>query len=593
MMINEKINLLRQAMRAHGVDAYVIPSSDPHQSEYVAAHWQTREWISGFTGSAGLVIITQQHAGLWTDGRYFLQAEAELAGTEVHLHRQVVQGAPEHITWLRDQLPAGSTVGCDGALFSAGQIRHLEKHLSARQIKVNYTLDLPAIIWKDRPPLPRTTVFEYDIAFTGETRALRLQRIRERMSAEGAAFHLVTTLDDVAWMLNLRGADVAYNPVAIGYLVVGEQMSYLFMHPDKVPDAIKHSLNADGVIVKPYTDITAFLQKLDQPILVDDHSLNMRLYDAIPARWRLLGENIPMLLKAIKNETEIGHLREAMRKDGVALTRFFRWLEQALKAGETVTEYTAGRQLDAFRREQGDYFGESFSAIVGYNANGAIIHYRPEQQHAATIKPAGILLLDSGGQYLQGTTDITRTVALGTPTDEQKLHNTLVLKGHIALAQAKFPEGTAGAQLDMLARAPLWRHGLNYGHGTGHGVGFFLNVHEPPQGFASNPSAQRGSTGHLAGMLSSNEPGFYKIGAYGIRIENLVWCIPAPEPGFLQFETLTLFPIDTQLIDFKILTQEEKSWLQDYHQQVYRALSPLLRADEAAWLQAKCAVGAA
>ncbi|MDX1942993.1 MAG: M24 family metallopeptidase, partial [Saprospiraceae bacterium] len=325
-------------------------------------------------------------------------------------------------------------------------------------------------------------------------------------------------------------------------------------------------------------------------ILLDDHSINMRLYEAIPEPYRIKGDNIPLQLKAIKNQTEIKHLRETMRKDGVALLRFFRWLEQELTS-RTVTEYEAGRRLHEFRKAEGDYFGESFTAIVGYNSNGAIVHYRPDEKTSASIKPEGILLLDSGGQYLQGTTDITRTIALSAPTDEQKRNYTLVLKGHIALATAKFPAGTAGAQLDAFARMHLWQHGLNYGHGTGHGVGFFLSVHEPPQGFAASPSNQRGNTAHEPGMLTSNEPGFYKTGEYGIRIENLVLCVEAEETAFgrfLQFETLSLFPIDTALIDKNLLTQEEKLWLNTYHQRVFNELAPLLEGEEMEWLRRKC-----
>ncbi len=590
MTANQKLHLLRQAMRAHGVDAYLIPGSDPHQSEYVAAHWQSRQWISGFTGSAGLVIVTQDHAGLWTDSRYFLQAETELQDTEIKLHKQVVPHAPEHVAWLRENLKPATTLGLDGSLFSVGQLHFLEKHLQPKEINMDDSLDLIAEIWQDRPALPRGTIFEYEVEFAGESRASKLHRIREKMQAHSADFHLITKLDDLAWTLNIRGADVECNPVAIGYLAVGMEISYLFMNPDKVPDEIKKNLNHDGVIIKPYHDIENWLHKLEQPVLLDDRSVNVRLFHAVSDKYRIKGDNIPPALKALKNATEIGHLREAMRKDGVALLRFFRWLEQELQT-RTVTEFEAGRQLNEFRKAQGDYFGESFTAIVGYNANGAIVHYRPDAKTSVEIKPEGILLLDSGGQYLQGTTDITRTIALGAPTDEQKRNYTLVLKGHIALAKAKFPVGTTGVQLDTLARQFLWQQGLNYGHGTGHGVGFFLNVHEPPQGFTSSPNNQRGTTALEPGMLTSNEPGFYKTGAYGIRIENLVLCTEAEENEFgkfLQFDTLTLFPIDTRLIDSALLTKEEHQWLNDYHHRVFHELAPRLEGDEVEWLQRKC-----
>ncbi len=592
MTVNEKLLRLRQAMRTHSIDAYLIPSSDPHQSEYVAEHWQARRWLSGFSGSAGLVIVTYHYAGLWTDSRYFLQAEQELQGTEIELHRQVVPHAPEHIAWLQENLPAGSTLGLDGSLFSIGQLRHLEKQLNATQIKIADNLELITDIWENRPALPADPVFAFDEKFSGESRAAKLQCIRAEMRKTDADFHLITTLDDIAWTLNLRGADVACNPVMISYLAIGKDNAFLFIQPEKVPAAIKQSLNEDGVIVKPYSEIENFLQHLAQPILIDESSINARLYRAIPESLRRKGNNLPMALKAIKNPVEIGHLRTAMRKDSVALLRFFRWLEQELSR-RTISEYEVARRLDNFRRAQGDYFGESFPAIVGYNANGAIVHYRPEEATAAMIRPEGILLLDSGGQYWQGTTDITRTIALGAPTDAQKFHYTLVLKGHIALAAAKFPAGTTGVQLDTLARMHLWQHGLNYGHGTGHGIGFFLNVHESPQGFAANPNSLRGSTPHEPGMITSNEPGFYLTGAYGIRIENLLLCVPAEETEFgkfLQFETLTLFPMDTALIEAALLTANERQWLKDYHQKVLEELTPLLEAEEINWLEQRCAI---
>lgn len=581
---------LRQALRAQGLDAYVIPTSDPHQSEYVAEHWKSREWISGFTGSAGIVVITQDHAGLWTDSRYFLQAENQLNGSQFVLHKQQATGTPEYITWLAEQLPKGGTVGIDGYLFSVGQLRHFEKHLQPKGIDIQTNVDVISEIWKDRPALPMEPIFEYDVTYAGESRADKLNRIREKMIKQGADFHLITTLDDIAWALNIRGKDVEANPVAISYLVVGKEMAYLFINAVKVPDHIKTNLNNDGIILKPYDAIESFLQKLEAPILVDDRSISVRLFQAIPEQQIIKGDNIPLLLKAIKNPTEISHLREAMRKDGVALTRFFRWLEKELQT-RTVTEFEAGRKLHEFRAAQGNYFGESFTAIVGYNANGAIVHYRPVEGSSAEIKSEGILLLDSGGQYLEGTTDITRTVALGTPTEEQKRHYTLVLKGHIALAKAKFPAGTTGVQLDTLARQFLWQQGLNYGHGTGHGVGFFLSVHEPPQGFTSSPNNQRGSTPHELGMLTSNEPGFYKTGEYGIRIENLVLCVEAEENDFgkfLQFDTLTLFPIDTTLIDSNLLTQEEKNWFNEYQHRVFNELASRLDGEEVEWLRRKC-----
>lgn len=588
--MSNNIQHLRQLMHLHKIYAYLIPTADPHQSEYLADHWKAREWISGFTGSAATVVITQDHAGLWTDSRYFLQAEHQLESSEIVLHKQQANGTSEYITWLAEHLPKGSTVGLDGYLFSVGQLRQLEKELRLKGIAINSQVDLISEVWSDRPALPTHPIFEYDVAFAGESRAAKLNRIREKIIKQGADFHLITTLDDIAWTLNIRSKDVEFNPVTISYLVVNKEIAYLFINPEKVPDAIKQNLNNDGVILKPYESLEDFLQILEHPILVDDRLINIRLYNAISETQIIKGDNIPLHLKTIKNPTEIGNLREAMRKDGVALTRFFRWLEEKLQT-RTVPEYEAGRKLNAFREAQGNYFGESFNAIVGYNSNSAIVHYRPEEATSSEIKPEGILLLDSGGQYLEGTTDITRTIALSAPTDDQKRNYTLVLKGHITLAKAKFPVGTTGVQLDTLARQFLWQQGLNFGHGTGHGVGFFLSVHEPPQGFTASPHNQRGTTPQELGMLTSNEPGFYKTGEYGIRIENLVLCVEAEETDFgkfLQFETLSLFPIDTSLIDSSLLTTEEKKWFNDYQRRVLNELSPRLEGAEVEWLRRKC-----
>lgn len=592
MTINERIEALRAQMRRHGVDAYLVPSSDPHQSEYVADHWKVREWLSGFTGSAGTLIVTEDHAGLWTDSRYFLQAEKELAASEVELHKQQVAHAPEHLSWLANALPAGSTVGCNGFLFSVGQIARIGRTLEQNDIDLLYDLNLIADIWEDRPPLPKDQVFRHEEKYAGKSRREKLREIREQMRAQKARQYLITTLDDIAWTLNLRGHDVEYNPVFISYLVVGEDASLLFIDEEKIPDNLQAQLQADGVALRNYFAIMDYLEALPEgvSVLVDPQTVNRRLFDVIPEEQRIQGDNIPRRLKAIKNKTEVEHLRRVMVKDGVALVKLYRWLETALPSRK-VTEFEVARQLNHFRSAQGDYHGESFGAIVGYNANGAVVHYRPMPETSAALQPKGILLLDSGGQYVDGTTDITRTTALGEPTEEQRRDYTLVLKGHIALATIRFPVGTTGGQLDVLARMHLWRHGLNYGHGTGHGVGFFLNVHEPPQGFAASNVTTRGTTAIEPGMLTSNEPGFYKNGSYGIRIENLVLCVDGEETDyghFLKFETLTLFPIDLTLLEESMLTKEERDWLNQYHQEVFEKLSPHLNPEEVDWLERKC-----
>ena len=414
------------------------------------------------------------------------------------------------------------------------------------------------------------------------------------MQKQAVSHYLVSTLDDISWVLNIRGRDVDFNPVAICNLLIESDKAHLFINPEKVPEIIKSSLTSDGIQIHPYPATEFHLEALPEgsKVLVDNTSINIRLYNSIPADQLVKGKNVIRPLKAIKNETEVKHIKNAMIKDGRALTKLYMWLEKTL-ATRTVPEVEVAEKLAGFRAEESDYFGESFAAIVGYKGNGAIVHYRANPATCADIKAEGILLLDSGGQYLDGTTDITRTIALSEPTTEQKRHYTLVLKGHIALATIRFPNTTMGAQLDALARMYLWRDALNYGHGTGHGVGFFLNVHEPPQGFAASAVTSRGSTTFQPGMFTSNEPGFYKSGAYGIRIENLVLCVEDEENefgNFLKFETLTLFPIDTSLIDLDLLDSAERKWINQYHEMVRETLSPVLDEEGKAWMKEKCAI---
>jgi Xaa-Pro aminopeptidase len=595
MTINERLAAIRQLMTIQNLDAYIIPTSDPHQSEYPASHWQSRVWISGFTGSMGYVTITQTDALVWTDGRYFLQCEMEIKDSAFELRKQIQQGAPEHVDWLAHTLPENSRVACDGALFSVSQVRGMERIFDKKNIDFITSVDLISPIWADRPTLPTTEIFEHDIVFAGKSRSEKLADIRAKMKAKEADFHLVTTLDDIGWTLNLRGADVDCNPVFVAYLVIGAERCDLFIDPAKVPAAIKTNLNNDGVIVRPYTLIGDFLTQLDesQTIAIDASNANFQLFSLMDRVHVIEGDTFSIMMKALKNETEQRLIRSVMVKDGVALTKAFMWLEKTLLESRTlgVTEYEVSSMIAQFRSDQPHYFGESFTAIVGYNSNGAIIHYHPDVHNSAIIERKGILLLDSGGQYADGTTDITRTISLdGAPTAEQRQNYTAVLRGHIAIAQLKFPEGTKGIQMDILARQFLWQQGLNYGHGTGHGVGFFMNVHEPPQGIAGAINA-RGITPHQAGMLTSNEPGFYKEGEYGIRIENLVLAVADKKTAFGQFfrfDTVTLFPIDTQLIDVAALTQSELDWLNDYHARVYSELSPQLDEVEKAWLKEQC-----
>lgn len=595
-MANEKkalIEALQDAMKKRGLAAYLIPSADPHQSEYVAAYWKTRAHFSGFTGSAGILVVTPQQAGLWTDSRYFLQAEEELKGSGISLFKQKVPHAPEHIPWLAEQLPEKAVVGINGGLFTIGQVQYMKMVFRSKRIKIDSDLRLEDEIWQEnRPSLPANTAFELAPEVAGETRLQKLNRIAQELKKRNAGFQLVSTLDDIAWVLNIRSSDVAYNPVCISYLMVGHILSYLFVDTKKIPPDLQEKLQIDGILIKPYEEIIPFLSGLGskQNVLCDQDTVSIGLYEAIPNRKRLLGPNFSRQFKAIKNETEVSLVRKAMIKDGVALTKLYRWLTQHLEGG-TTTEVEVRKKLDQFRKAEGSYYGESFPAIVGYKGNGAIIHYHAQAGRCATITAEGILLLDSGGQYLQGTTDITRTTSLGSPSPDQKRHFTLVLKGHIALSNIEFPKGTTGVQLDALARQYLWREGLNYGHGTGHGVGFFLNVHEPPQGFATTTTTSRGSTAFEAGMLTSNEPGYYLEGNYGIRIENLMLCVPSPNKqakDFLAFEALTLFPIDQQLIEVSMLESSEIQWLNNYHQKVLEQLSPHLNQEETEWLKQQC-----
>jgi Xaa-Pro aminopeptidase len=591
--IKTRIEKLRIWMQQHGMQAYIIPSADPHKSEYLAEHWMGREWISGFTGSAGTVIVTLNHVGLWTDSRYYLQAESELNGSGIALHRMVTQGAEEYLNWLSEELMKGDRIGVDASIWSVQEVRQLERVCSSNGLTLILDKEPFENIWEDRPGRPMNAIFELDNVYSGESRADRLDRMRLGIAHRGADAMLVTALDDVAWLLNLRGRDVSCNPVFVAYAIIDTHDVRLFVDPGKIDETLKKKLDDDGVKLVPYELIFDYLDQVhpDITILIDPNKTSQRLYESVGTGKILLSDSPIMLDKTRKNEIEQDHLRQVMVKDGVALLKAFRWLEDSINTNE-VSEADFADKIASFRSQQEGYFGESFQAIVGYESNGAIVHYRPEHGHSAIIKPGGMLLVDSGGQYLDGTTDITRTIHLGEPTADQKRHFTLVLKGHIALAKAVFPAGTRGIQLDVFARQYLWNEALDYGHGTGHGVGFFMNVHEPPQGFVSN-LGERGITVHEPGMYTSNEPGFYIPGQYGIRIENLVLCQEYRQSDFgrfLCFETVTLFPIEANLIDKSMLSESEISWLNTYHRHVYDKISPHLDEAERQWLEMKCGV---
>ena len=588
MTTDKKLAGLRALMKSNDIAAVIIPTADPHQSEYVASHWQERVWISGFTGSAGMVAITDNHAGLWTDSRYFLQAEMELKGSPFVLHKMVNQFGSPYLDFLAEKLPEGSTVGINGLLFSRSSVESMKKVFAARNIHVNHRIDLLASLWTDRPQLVSAPVEVLDVKYAGRDVADKLASIRADMAVQGVDYHLVTALDDLAWTFNIRGRDVDFNPVVICYAVIGRTASHFFIAEGRVSGKLSSVFSKNKVKVHPYGNIIPFLNNLKEKetILVDPSICSQSLYEAINGTV-VTGGSIPKALKAIKNPTEISHIRNAMKKDGAALAHAFYWLESQLGTGKSPSEVEVANKLAECRSLQKLYQGESFSAIVGYRDNGAIIHYHPEPGKCKQIKPEGVLLVDSGGQYLDGTTDITRTFTLGHTTDEQKRSYTLVLKGMISLSMARFPEGTTGMQLDTMARQFLWAEGMNYGHGTGHGVGFFLNVHEPPQGFTPALS-ERGRTAQAAGMLTSNEPGFYKEGEYGIRIENLVIATPSGIPGFLEFETVTLYPFEHSLIDKARLSKQEIQWINQYHARVYSTVSPLLKGEVRSWFKNKC-----
>ena len=588
MSINKRLSDLRKTMQNKGLDAYIIPSNDVHQSEYVAEHWNCREWISGFTGSAGLVVITADHAGLWTDSRYFLQANMELASSELVLHKPKDRFAPEHITWLSETLPEGAIVGIDGDLCTISQFKRYSELLSKTGKTLNTSYDLFDDIWKGRPSVPDNEIFEHDIKYAGKSRKDKINEIRSEMNVQDVGHHLITTLDDIAWIFNIRGNDVEFNPVAVSFALISEAAATLYIDDKKVPSPLKSKLIADGVTLKPYDSIYDDLSELkgSDSILIDRSVTSVNLYHAIHCNI-IEGKTISTLMKGIKNEVEIQHTREVMAKDGAAIANTFYWIEQQLKNDEKVTEADVSDKLAENRSKMDDYIGESFPAIVGYKGNGAIIHYRPMHDTCKALKPDGIVLVDSGGQYLNGTTDITRTIALGTPSKEEKRNFTLVLKGNIALSKINFPKNTTGVQLDTLARMFLWNQGLNYGHGTGHGVGFFLNVHEGPQGF-TGISSIRGREPFQEGMITSNEPGYYKEGEYGIRVENLMVTIPSDHDGFLEFETVTLYPMDIKMIDEAIFSKKEKAWLNKYHYHVLKMVGPYLEGNVKSWFELKC-----
>lgn len=583
--INNRLQALRALFSHEGIQAFIIPSTDPHLSEYVAPHWKSREWISGFTGSAGTIVVTASQAGLWTDSRYFLQADRQLEGTEIKLYKEMLPETPSITSFLSDQLSAGNVVGIDGKMFSAEDVVRMQAELKKKQIEIKSITDPMNKLWHDRPPMPEAPAFIYETKYAGKSSTEKIAIIRKELKKNGAQTLLLTALDEIAWTLNLRGSDVHCNPVVVSYLLIEENDIHYFICSQKITSEVAKYLKDIGVNLHEYEEVETYLKQIKaRSLLLNPGKTNYAVYSAINPDCRIINAFSPVaLLKAIRNEQEIAGIHAAMQRDGVALVKFLKWLEASVPGGKE-TEMSVDKKLHAFRAEQAMYIGESFDTIAGYKEHGAIVHYEATPETDATLKSEGFLLLDSGAQYLDGTTDITRTIALGELTEEEKTDYTLILKGHIALAMAKFPVGTRGAQLDVLARMPIWQRRMNFLHGTGHGVGHFLNVHEGPQSIRMNENPV---TLQL-NMLTSNEPGVYKAGSHGVRTENLMLVVPAGEGMFgdyLMFVTVTLCPICKKGIIKEMLTAEEVHWLDEYHQTVYEKLAPSLNHEEQAWLK--------
>lgn len=581
--IRERVALLRTFMQEKGIRAFIVPSIDPHSGEYVPEFWESRKWISGFTGSAGTAVITDETGGLWTDSRYFLQAASQLEDTGIMLFKDRLPETPSIAEWLGSVLSPGDKVGIDGWVNTTAEAENLQKQLQVYGLQLVSTEDPFQRIWKDRPSLPLNPPFILPLSYAGKNCTEKIAEIREQIFLNHADAILLSALDEIAWTLNLRGSDVHCNPVFVSYLFITDTTTTLYILPEKITPEIKQYLNDNQIEVKPYQAIEADLHHYTGKGIQLTPGTNYALYQAASHNQIIRHESPVLYMKAIKNETEIQGFHHAMIKDGIAMVKFLFWLKNTVKNSQE-TELSIDRKLYNLRAEQKDFKGISFDTIAGYQAHGAIVHYEATEETNATLHPEGLLLLDSGAQYLDGTTDITRTIVLGPVTKEQKTDFTLVLKGFIELSMAEFPYGTCGTQLDVLARQFMWKFGINYGHGTGHGVGHFLNVHEGPHQFRMNhmPALL------LPGMTVTNEPGIYKAGKHGVRTENTMLIVKSKETefgAFYKFEPLTLCPIDKEAILPEMLSYEEKQWLNNYHSLVYDRLNASLNTDEQAWLK--------
>ena len=592
MNTKEKVNELRASMLKEGMDFYIVPSGDPHQSEYVCDHFKGREYMSGFTGSAGTLLVSKSQAGLWTDGRYFIMAEKELQGSDIQLFKMDVEGYPSLKSWIYNQGSPGQVIGVDGRLISTKTYKHYMSFFNKKDMVLSLDHDLVGRIWPDRPRLPENPIFDHDLSFCGMSRQDKIDQVRNKMKGllndKGVEGYLISSLDDLAWLFNIRGSDILDTPVALSYGLITDSTVELYINLKKIPDDLKENLIKEGLVINSYEGIEKRLSAYNgSSICFDPSRVNALLYTSLPESVEKVEiRDITTELKAIKNDIEIKNYENAQVRDGVAMVKFIHWLKnKPLEDG--MTEYRAAEQLEDFRSQGDNYRGKSFESIAAYLENAAMMHYHPKKDGSKVLDKKGFFLMDSGGQYLDGTTDITRTFQMGPLTEEEKTDYTLVLKGHINLCKAKFLKGTLGLQLDILARQPLWEAGIDYKCGTGHGLGYFLGVHEGPQSI----STRLIDVVIEEGMITTIEPGVYKEGSHGIRIENTVLTVKdqkTPSGQFLKFQTLSYCPIDLEPVMVELLSESERQWLNDYHQMVYEKLSPYLDQDLKDYLKVVC-----
>lgn len=590
MHIDDRLKKLRNCMKEAKISAYMVPTEDFHGSEYVGEYFKTREYLSGFTGSAGTLVVLADRAALWTDGRYFIQAAEQLKDSSIELMRSGQPGVPTIAEYLREHLEDKDTIGFDGRTVTPQFIQKIAEKTGEKRIVLKDSGDLADRIWKERPPISKEPVWELDERYAGRSREEKLSAVREKMQEENADILLLTALDEIAWLLNLRGNDILYTPVFLAYMLICKDQAQLFVHEEILSDKIRESLLGSGIIPRPYDAVEQALQNIpkDRKVWIDSRQISYRLANSLPAKAAVIDKSSPaVLMKAIKTPQEIENIRKAHIQDGVAVTRFMRWLKSAV-GREKVTEISAAAKLETFRAQWETYLGPSFAPIIAYGAHGAIVHYEPTKETDIVMSEGSFCLADTGGHYREGTTDVTRTFALGTVSEEEKRYYTITLCGHLALGAAKFVHGVCGQNLDILAREPLWEKGLDYNHGTGHGVGYLLSVHEGPQKFHWRIAKDMQTVPLEEGMVISNEPGIYLEGRFGIRHENLVLCRKGEQNGYGQFmylEPLTMAPFDRDAILPELMTERELDLLNGYHRRVYETLSPYFEGEELEWLK--------